>query len=662
MTPERTTRRFGFQSLLTIACAAMALSAMSPAVSDATDGKGESPFPEVVKNPPAPEPEAIEIQSLPLPPTAPTLPDGTVIPEGCANPTGCISPETTGIVEGPSYMWDNEHVLLTIEFAGAPAGSIYEGEQLIAIKTTEGASFPSGDPWKCITCGVPPENRAGASAALDHPQAVHDGTRVKAGRNIVACGDHSVADDACTPAVTHIFEVRSPTSLGPPFFFSPREIRLSPDDTTLGFSQTSANFVPGPGGVSIVFSQFCYAGQLQFNPAPGGGEPPRYDLVDVFRLYNAAPEAQAWHVDPMNPGHLLFQPNTQTCGELRGFSADGKEAYGLNFPTWSNHIDLFATDLESGKTRRVTRTEYIDPGTPSPDDKWFLGLDVHVAQRSHWVAAMDGLPPVNDMITTGLVSQTRNNGNRRFFQPMLLDRYGQRGDYQGQQLNGGFDAGPGGIGDPNWNARADPAWSPDGTKIVYWQTLVTSPECGGGNSLPCPDSTEPGGRRTRLLIADLVSRGPKNIKGPRDVRQVGSWAQPLATNPSTPLRPIVPEGSYSLAGKVSGTVTIEVTHRDNGVQIQSVSVVYEDFSNDCRVFNGFEIVAVGAPVGQFQNETDWNSDITMSGCETGTKITRDENGDQGTMSLSAGGNIFEATGTLTTTIDGEVFDQPANGT
>jgi len=211
------------------------------------------------------------------------------------------------------------------------------------------------------------------------------------------------------------------------------------------------------------------------------------------------------------------------------------------------------------------------PGTPSPDDKWFLGLDVHVAQCSHWVGAMDGLTPVNDILTTGLVSQTRNNMSRRFFQPMLLDRYGQRGDYQGQQLNGGFDDGPGGISDPNWNARADPAWSPDGTKIVYWQTLVTSSECGGGNPLPCPDSTEPGGRRTRLLIADLVSRKAKHIRGPRKVRQVDSWAQLLEANPSTPLRPILPEGTYTLAGKVRGTATIEVTHRDNGVQLQSVS-------------------------------------------------------------------------------------------
>jgi hypothetical protein len=73
-------------------------------------------------------------------------------------------------------------------------------------------------------------------------------------------------------------------------------------------------------------------------------------------------------------------------------------------------------------------------------------------------------------------------------------------------------------------------------------------------------------------------------------------------------------------------------------------------------------VQEGAPTGPFTNETIWNADITMSGCETGTKITRGEDGQQGPMTMSAGGNIFEATGTLTTTINGEVYEQPLNGT
>jgi hypothetical protein len=625
---------------------------------DSNDSSVQSDLPEVAQNPPAPAPEAVAIRRLPLPPVAPASSDGSVIPGGCEYATGCISPapvENTsagGMFEGPSYMWDNEHVLLPIEFAGAPAESIYEGEQVIVIKTTEGATFENGDAWKCITCGVPPENRLGASAVFDHPQAFHDGKRIKAGMNIIDCGEHAVTDAACTPAETRIFAIKSPTAAS----ISPREHRLSPDDTTLGFSQFSfADLDQGPG-------QFCYAGHLQFNPAPSDAGPARYDLVDVYRLFNAAPEAAPWRVDPTKPGEIVYTKNTQSCGELRGFSADGKEVYGINSPEWANHVDLFATDLATGDTRRITRTEYVDPATPSPDGQWLLAMDVNVSRRSHFLAAMDGLPPLNDMVTIALVSQIRNNRDRRFFQPMLIDRYGQRGDYQGQQINGGLNDGPGGISDPNWNGRADPAWSPDGTRVVYWQSLVTSPECGGTNPLPCPASTEPGGLRLRLMLANFTDRKPQAIGGPAPVPTIGSWAQRYEDFRPSPVRPTLPTGTYTLRGKVSGTATVTVLN-PTGKRIKEVTAVYDNYADDCRVFNGHEKAVEEAEISPFQYEDTWYSDITMSGCETGTKITKDSSGTQGGgTTMSAIGGVFHATGSLTTTINGEEFTQPLPGT
>ena len=128
-----------------------------------------------------PKAEPVAITELPLPAT--------------------ISPSDTGITEGPGYAWDGHHVLLTVSFSDAATVN-----QVIAIKT-DGTRFPSGDAWKCITCGVPDGNKLGASAALDHPQAFHDGKRILAGTNIIDCSPYRIVDNACTASAVHIHPI-----------------------------------------------------------------------------------------------------------------------------------------------------------------------------------------------------------------------------------------------------------------------------------------------------------------------------------------------------------------------------------------------------------------------------------------------------------------------
>ena len=41
------------------------------------------------------------------------------------------------------------------------------------------------------------------------------------------------------------------------------------------------------------------------------------------------------------------------------------------------------------------------------------------------------------------------------------------------------------MSDPEWNGRADPKWSGDGTMVVYTEELTIAPACGGENPLPC---------------------------------------------------------------------------------------------------------------------------------------------------------------------------------
>ena len=53
----------------------------------------------------------------------------------------------------------------------------------------------------------------------------------------------------------------------------------------------------------------------------------------------------------------------------------------------------------------------------------------------------------------------------------------------------------------------------------------------------------------------------------------------------------------------------------------------------------------------------------MTGWQTGTKVTTSADGELGGPFLVASDdNIFQATGTMTTTIGEHVYTQPANGT
>jgi hypothetical protein len=55
----------------------------------------------------------------------------------------------------------------------------------------------------------------------------------------------------------------------------------------------------------------------------------------------------------------------------------------------------------------------------------------------------------------------------------------------------------------------------------------------------------------------------------------------------------------------------------------------------------------------------WHSSLTASGCQEGTKLTSEPDGFRPTQNVLANG--LTATGTLTTTVDGNVYTNPANG-
>jgi hypothetical protein len=605
-------------------------------------------IPDVRNNPPAPKPEPVKVSELPLPPTAPSATTGSCTTSINPHGTGCLDPSDGGIAEGPAYMWDNHDVLLPITFVGAPAApdpaSIYTGSQVIVIRT-DGKKFSNGDPWKCITCGVPAANMIGASTAFDHPQAFHDGKRVLLGTAILDCSPYLVTDDSCTAAATHIYPIQSPSGFM-------RELRLNPDDVHLGWN--SLRFTAD--GID----ELGFFGRLAFNPSPTTGTPlaPRYELTNNYVLLSPDPHKSGTFisVDPNHPDQLQEDSPAGVIGEFRGFTSDGKSAIGVGTQS-SWNFDAFATNLQTGVSTRLTRDPaYTDPVTTSPDDNWTAVMDGRVDDRMNFASALPGVPPLVDLANVSGVANLYNNGNRRFFEPYLIDRYGDRGTYHGQQLNAcksgdNPNAGSGSICDPLWNGRANPAWSPDGTNVVYWQALATAPACGPANpSVPtCPTSFEPGGRRTRLMIAKLVSRRPQPLPtGPvQTVSDTVPWGIAYQVGSPLPSRTHIPAGTYTLNGKVFGSATVVVTENSALTSVASVSVTFTNFSDDgINIINGTE--------SGTHTPTAWHANLTLTGCHTGSEVTSEPGGFTVTATTR--------TGTLTTTVDGVSYVSPPTGT
>nr|POF15388.1 hypothetical protein CFP56_42277 [Quercus suber] len=609
--------------------------------------------------PPPPEPEPIEVIRLPLPPVAPSSDTGACTTAINAHGTGCTGKTTS--LQGGAFMPDGKHVLATIKFVGAPEApdpaSIYTGQQIIVVKT-DGTLFPNGDPWKCITCGVPAAHAAGVnltSTAWDYPQAFQDGSRILGGANIVDCGNHSLTDAACTADKIFVHPIRlGNTADGSGPGFPLRELRLHPDNVHVGVNSFSVT----SGGS---FSEVAFFGRLSFNSAPALGTPlaPRYDILSANLLID---NTGGQSISTKN-GNLYINHSAIDVGELRGFSGTGNEVTYIGPSVESCNIDVFAAHLQTGRVRRLTsHPGYCDPVEMSPDDEWIVIQDTRGTDRVEFLDGLRGLPPVVDLITTGTCASERNNGDRRFFQPFLLDRFGDRGDYYGQSINNASTGvpGSGAIDDPEWNGEADPWFSPDGTAIVYWQAQVVSPACGGINPLPCYESTEPGGRTARLMLAKLTSRTPLPPRAKVEpVSDRVPWAVPYSPGDTLPQRAYPRQGEYTLKGQVSGFAQVKIIENGAQTSIKTVEIDFHDYSDDGRgTIQGFQNITASTE-GFTTTHLDWYTDLVRFGSERSTQRSSD---DGFHVSIDLLKNIFMANGTLTTVVGNVTYRQPLNGT
>lgn len=600
-----------------------------------------------IPDPPAPEP--ISVTELPLPPVAPSTAPGSCSKSINRHGTGCIR-QSGGLIQSGSFLPDGVHVTASVNYTGSTASSIYTGPQVIIIKT-DGSKFPNGDSWKCITCGIPDENAIDVVDSWDYPQAFSDGKRLLVGQNVIECKS-SLADIQCTPEETHMYPIYwDKSGQANETGGSIRELRLHPDNVHLG-----CNTYTFDGGV---LSESALYGRLKFDSSPRAGLPraPRYDFVNVYVLGHSDARSIV-SVDSKRPEYLVYNRSALLIGESRGFSGTGNELTYLGFPVESGNLDVFAASLTTGVVRRITEhPEYCDPMDISSDDNWNVVMDTRGSGRMMFASGLRGIPPLIDSLTTGSIASFRNNGDRRFFQPYLLDKYGDRGAYFGQRINAAGDGASGSINDPNWNGMADPKWSPDVTKIVLWQALARPPACGGANPLLCEKSTEPGGRLERLMLANLTSRAP--VAPPKVVESTDEipWGTKFRPGSSLPTRAFIPPGNYTLEGASQGYARVQVMKKDPKTPTESIAVRYHNYSDDGEnILNGMENVTYTAP-SMTLTHLDWFSDLVQIGPRNGTKKT----GDDGFhLTIDLMDPEFKANGTLTTTINGVAWHQPGN--
>ncbi|PYH70968.1 uncharacterized protein BO88DRAFT_384479 [Aspergillus vadensis CBS 113365] len=553
-----------------------------------------------------PSPEPIEVVQLPLPPVVPTDDVGACTRRVNPHGTGCMG--KTSLMQGGNFSPDGNYVWASLNFTGAPAApdpaSIYTGVQLIMV-STNGTNFSTGDPWKCVTCGIPENNKVGSTSLSDYPQTFTDGRRAMAGANIIECRVGQLASDECTPDQIYIYPIRMSNKADDSGSgASIRELRLHPDDVHLGFNSYSTTS-------SGQLNENGYFGRLHFNESPTTGSPrsARYDIVNVTVLISPN-GLQPYNV---TGDRLYINREAITVGEFRGFTGRGNEVLYIGSPWESCNVDLFAVHLTTGRVRRVTtHPGYVDPVGDSPDGRWQVILDTRGTDRMEFLSGMRGVPPVTDLITIATVSSVRNNGVRRYFQPWLLDAQGDHDpNYYGQQVNADGNRQPGSVNDPNWNAGADP-------------------RC----------------------------RQPYHTDPVHPVSDTVPWGLPYTPgNTSIPEVLNVPPGNFTLHGLHSGLAHVVLQISEATSSINFISATYHNYSDDgLHYINGYESVAA-TMVSYSSTRLDWYSNLTGTGVSSSTKITSPDGFHVVDDAMT---NIFHANGTLITTVDGVVYKQPLN--
>jgi hypothetical protein len=162
------------------------------------------------------------------------------------------------------------------------------------------------------------------------------------------------------------------------------------------------------------------------------------------------------------------------------------------------------------------------------------------------------------------------------------------------------------------------------------------------------------------MLARLSSRKPTNpapiFAAPDNI----PWTTSFPPGASLPTLYSLPAGSYTLCDRANGLAKATLTKDPSSGTFKTVSVNYTDYSDDGQHYiNGHKSITLTLmATNPWFNHLDCVSNIVQTGAVHAVK----KSGPGGFhLSIDALENIFEANGTLTTTIDGVAYHQPLNG-
>ncbi|MFE7111486.1 hypothetical protein ACFU98_39315 [Streptomyces sp. NPDC057575] len=444
----------------------------------------------------------------------------------------------------PSFTPDGERLV----FSGTPEDS--PRSEIMTIRE-------DGTGLTCLTCGLD----TGSSKDLSQPLVFPDGHRMLVNSGIPGEGTMVLE---CEDVIS---KCRDPKPV-PLNFPDPgegkvlqkgREVRIAPDGKHIAFTQIRATPTGEPGYLANV-------GTLRRS-----GD--SYEIDDA-RVVSAKGEAKSFTPDGLG---LVVSEYVDT-------------------PEAANPDD-FRYDLKTGHKTRITyANDYDEDLQFAPDGQRYVvgsGRDSGIFETLSQVTRPNFIGPGYQPVFLTLFNQRRERPD--LLEPWVVGTGSEAKGELGEPLAPG-------ATESGWDSRMKNHWSPDSTKVTFWQQNMKD----SGAS--------------RMVVADVSDRpsDPLRARATPDP----SWADPLQNYTPETFDP-----PKSRAGHKSGSVTIEETTNPDNPAVTTLKVTYHNFSDDGKsVINGTEQSEYTA--GGIQGTAHYTADLAMSGAHEGT-LTADLHADPG---------------------------------